>query len=81
MSSNKNNKEKQIDAKMAVIGAFLVTIVFLIAFSVYLFPWIIPFIWELPEGMTPAYYGILMALEMTPIVHKWKQAKMDFESN
>ena len=67
------------EAYIAAIGATLIMVAFIIAFSIYLFPWAIPFIWDLPEGMTPAYYGILMALEMTPLVHKWKQAKTDYE--
>jgi len=69
----------KMEVNLAAFGAFLIVIAFLAAFSIYLFPWAIPFIWDLPEGMTPAYYGILMAIEMAPIVHKWKQATMDYE--
>ena len=72
-------KDKK-EATLFRIEAILVMIAFCIAFGVYLFPWMIPFIWDLPEGMMPAYYGILMALEMTPVVHKWKQATKEFES-
>ena len=74
--SDENDK---VESYAAAIGAGLVTLVFLLAFSLYLFPWIIPCIWELPEGMTPAYYGILLALEMSGLANKWKQAKMDYE--
>lgn len=74
--SDENDKA---ESYAAAIGAGLVTLVFLLAFSLYLFPWVIPFIWELPEGMTPAYYGILLALEMSGLANKWKQAKMDYE--
>ncbi len=69
----------KIEANLAAFGAFLIVIAFLVAFSIYLFPWVIPFIWDLPEGMTPAYYGILMCVEMAPIAHKWKQAVNDYE--
>lgn len=74
--SSKNDKA---DAYAATIDAGLITIAFLLAFSIYLFPWAIPFIWDLPLGMTPAYYGILMAVEMAPVVYKWKQAVKDYE--
>lgn len=69
----------KVEANLAAFGAFLIVIAFLVAFSIYLFPWAIPFIWDLPEGITPAYYGILMAIEMSPVIHKWKQATMDYE--
>ena len=69
----------KVEANLAAFGAFLIVIAFLVAFSIYLFPWAIPFIWDLPEGITPAYYGILLALEMSGLANKWKQAKMDYE--
>ena len=87
MKKQSNNEELESWIQRTKEGAdftrfevLLIVIAFCIAFGIYLFPWIIPFIWDLPEGMTPAYYGILMALEMTPIIHKWKKATRDFEN-
>lgn len=74
-----SSKDDKAEAYAAAIGAGLVMIAFLVAFSIYLFPWAIPFIWDLPRGTTPAYYGILMAIEMAPVVYKWKQAVSDYE--
>ena len=56
--------------KMQILFA---VIIFIAAFSIYLFPWFVPFIWELPTGMTAPYYGILIAIEVSPIAQRWRE--------
>jgi hypothetical protein len=49
------------------VVAFLVAILMLVAIAVvYLFPWFVPIIWEMPENTTIPYYGLLVAIEMAP---------------
>ena len=48
-------------------------IIFIAAFSIYLFPWFVPFFWELPTGMVAPYYGILVAIEVSPLAQRWRE--------
>jgi len=32
--------------------------------SLAAFPWLVPFIWEMPENTTAPYYGLLIYIEM-----------------
>jgi hypothetical protein len=41
------------------------TILVVFVLGCYTFPWAVPFIWDMPEGTTAPYYGILIAIEVT----------------
>ena len=63
-------KKPTIEEKLAMLVAVFFLIV---GFSIYLFPWVVPFIWDLPEGMTAPYYGVLVAIELAPVASKWRE--------
>lgn len=70
------SKPLSVEEKLAtMVAVFLV----LVGLGFYLFPWFIPFIWELPRGMTAPYYGILIAIELSPLASRWRENLQDNE--
>jgi len=57
---------KTIAAKITAVVLVLVVLGF------YLFPWLMPLFYDMPEGMTLPYYAILVAIDMSPFVHSFK---------
>jgi hypothetical protein len=52
-----------------VFGVFLV----LIVVAVYLFPWLLPLFYDMPEGTIVPYYALLLAIEMAPHAQIYKR--------
>ena len=52
-------------------------IIVLIVIAFYLFPWLLPLFYDMPEGTTLPYYAILVAVEMAPHVHQLKRSGRD----
>ena len=53
-----NNEESKLWAAKVVA-----VIIFVSVASLMLFPWVIPFVWEMPENTTMPYYGLLVMFE------------------
>ena len=52
-------------------------IIVLIVIAFYLFPWLLPLFYDMPEGTTLPYYAILVAVEMAPHVDQLKRSGRD----
>lgn len=65
-----NNEDVKLYAAKATAA-----ILFLGLFCVMLLPWVIPFIWEMPEGMIAPYYGILIMFESLRATQQFGKAK------
>jgi hypothetical protein len=63
-----------IDPKAGILAGI---VLFLVGLSFYLFPWMIPVFYDMPEGTTLPYYGILFAIEMTSFSRKTKQKQAE----
>ena len=49
----------------------------LIVVALYLFPWLLPLFYDMPEGTTLPYYALLLAIEMSPHTTLFKEEVHD----
>ena len=58
-------------------AAITAVILVIIVMAFYLFPWLLPLFYDLPEGLTLPYYALLVAIEMAPHMQYFKRPLKD----
>lgn len=66
--------ENVIKQYAAMLVALLMVLSIL---AVYLFPWVVPIFWAMPENTVMPYYGILVIVEMAPVSFLVKSGLME----
>ena len=72
------NNENVIKQYAAMLIALLMVVSII---AVYLFPWVVPIFWDMPENTVLPYYGILLAIEMAPMSFLVKAGLMEATKN
>ena len=62
----------QDEAKGKVATAAAIFLILIVA-ALYLFPWLLPLFYDMPEGTTLPYYALLLAIEMSPHTGVFKE--------
>ncbi len=63
-----DNDEQDVLAKRIVL-----LLIALIIVAAYMFPWVMPLFYDMPERTTLPYYALLLAIEMSPKVKSLKE--------
>ena len=61
------------DEQDVLAGKIVLFIMALIILTAYLFPWLLPLFYDMPERTTLPYYALLLAIEMSPFVKSLKE--------
>ena len=69
-NTNNENAIKQFAAMLIALLMFISIMV------IYLFPWVVPIFWTMPENTVLPYYGMLVAIEMAPVSFLFKSNLM-----
>jgi hypothetical protein len=69
------------EEKGAVAAKIVAVIVGLAFVGLYLFPWLLPLVYEMPEGSTLPYYALLVAIEISPTVARLKNTEYYLKSD